>query len=78
MLNFTAGEANLKAAIRTAGVKKVLTARRFIDQAKLDDLNKKNLLTDETTLKRVTDGIAAVKDYAKTKDFSEQKVEKMF
>lgn len=38
MLNFTAGEANLKAAIRTAGVKKVLTARRFIDQAKLDDL----------------------------------------
>ena len=38
MLNFTAGEANLKAAIRTAGVKKVLTAKRFIDQAKLDDL----------------------------------------
>ena len=38
MLNFTAGEANLKAAIRTAGVKKVLTARRFIDQAKLEDL----------------------------------------
>ena len=27
-------------------------------KAKLDDLNKKNLLTDETTLKRVTDGIA--------------------
>ncbi|WP_374388732.1 AMP-binding protein [Brevundimonas sp.] len=38
MLNFTAGEANLKAAIRTAGVKKVLTARRFIEQAKLEDL----------------------------------------
>ena len=38
MLNFTAGEANLKAAIRTAGVKKVLTARRFVEQAKLDGL----------------------------------------
>ncbi len=38
MLNFTAGEANLKAAIKAAGVKKVLTAKRFIDQAKLDDL----------------------------------------
>jgi len=38
MLNFTAGEANLKAALETAGVRKVLTARRFIDQAKLDDL----------------------------------------
>jgi len=38
MLNFTAGEANLKAAIQAAGVKKVLTAKRFIQQAKLDDL----------------------------------------
>ncbi|MBA4806005.1 AMP-binding protein [Brevundimonas sp.] len=38
MLNFTAGEANLKAAIKASGVRKVLTARRFIDQAKLDDL----------------------------------------
>jgi acyl-[acyl-carrier-protein]-phospholipid O-acyltransferase/long-chain-fatty-acid--[acyl-carrier-protein] ligase len=38
MLNFTAGEANLKAAIKASGVKKVLTAKRFIDQAKLDDL----------------------------------------
>ncbi|MDO9609635.1 MAG: AMP-binding protein, partial [Brevundimonas sp.] len=33
-----AGEANLKAAIKASGVKKVLTARRFIEQAKLDDL----------------------------------------
>lgn len=38
MLNFTAGEANLKAAIKASGVKKVLTAKRFIEQAKLDDL----------------------------------------
>jgi len=38
MLNFTAGEANLKAALATAGVKRILSARRFIDQAKLQDL----------------------------------------
>ena len=38
MLNFTSGARNLKAACATAGVKKILTARRFIDQAKLDDL----------------------------------------
>ncbi|HEY0052285.1 MAG TPA: AMP-binding protein, partial [Caulobacteraceae bacterium] len=38
MLNFTAGSRNLKAACRTAGVKRILTAKRFITQAKLDDL----------------------------------------
>ncbi|HZV85379.1 MAG TPA: AMP-binding protein, partial [Brevundimonas sp.] len=38
MLNFTSGEANIKAAIKAAGVKKVLTAKRFITQAKLDAL----------------------------------------
>jgi acyl-[acyl-carrier-protein]-phospholipid O-acyltransferase / long-chain-fatty-acid--[acyl-carrier-protein] ligase len=38
MLNFTSGEANVKAAIKAAGVRKILTARRFIEQAKLDDL----------------------------------------
>lgn len=38
MLNFTAGEQNLKAAIRAAGVKKILSAKRFVDQAKIDDL----------------------------------------
>ena len=38
MLNFTSGEANIKAAIKAAGVKKVLTAKRFITQAKLDGL----------------------------------------
>ncbi|CAN5164598.1 AMP-binding protein [soil metagenome] len=38
MLNFTAGEANLKAAIKTAGVTRILSAKRFIQQAKLDDL----------------------------------------
>lgn len=38
MLNFTAGIRNLKAACANAGVKTVLTARRFIDQGKLEDL----------------------------------------
>lgn len=38
MLNFTAGEANLKAAIKASGVKKILTAKRFVDQAALGDL----------------------------------------
>ena len=38
MLNFTAGIRNLKAACKLAGVKTILTAHRFIDQGKLDDL----------------------------------------
>ncbi len=38
MLNFTSGEANIKAAIKASGLKKILTAKRFITQAKLDDL----------------------------------------
>lgn len=38
MLNFTAGEANLKAAMKTAGADKILSAKRFVTQAKLDDL----------------------------------------
>jgi acyl-[acyl-carrier-protein]-phospholipid O-acyltransferase/long-chain-fatty-acid--[acyl-carrier-protein] ligase len=38
MLNFTAGIRNLKAACELAGVKRVLTANRFIEQGKLHDL----------------------------------------
>ncbi len=38
MLNFTSGEKNLKAALKAAGVTKILTAKRFVQQAKLDDL----------------------------------------
>ncbi len=38
MLNFTSGERNLKAAIEAAGVRRILCARRFVEQAKLDDL----------------------------------------
>lgn len=38
MLNFTSGQNNIKAAIKAAGVKKVLCAKRFVNQAKLEDL----------------------------------------
>jgi len=38
MLNFTSGIRNLKAACETAGVKRVLTSHRFIEQGKLHDL----------------------------------------
>jgi len=38
MLNFTSGSANILSAIRTAQVKRVVTARRFIGLAKLDEL----------------------------------------
>jgi acyl-[acyl-carrier-protein]-phospholipid O-acyltransferase/long-chain-fatty-acid--[acyl-carrier-protein] ligase len=37
MLNFTSGIRNLRAACALAGVKTILTSRRFIDQAKLQD-----------------------------------------
>ncbi len=37
MLNFTAGPANLVSACRTAQVRKVLTSRRFVERAKLED-----------------------------------------
>ena len=38
MLNFTAGIRNLRAACKVAGVRRILTAHRFVDQAKLEDL----------------------------------------
>lgn len=38
MLNFTSGVSNIRAAIKAAGLKKVLSAKRFINQAKLEDL----------------------------------------
>ncbi len=37
LLNFTAGVKNLRAAAELAGLKTIITSRRFIDQAKLDD-----------------------------------------
>lgn len=38
MLNFTSGLRNLRAACKAAGVTRVLTAHRFIEQAKLHDV----------------------------------------
>ncbi|MFN0024741.1 MAG: AMP-binding protein [Parvularculaceae bacterium] len=38
MFNFTSGARNLRAAARAAEVKKVITARKFIEIAKLEDL----------------------------------------
>jgi len=37
MLNFTAGIRNLRAAVKIAGVRSVLTSRRFVEQGKLHD-----------------------------------------
>jgi acyl-[acyl-carrier-protein]-phospholipid O-acyltransferase/long-chain-fatty-acid--[acyl-carrier-protein] ligase len=38
MLNFTSGLRNLRAACKAAGIKRILTARRFIENAKLEDM----------------------------------------
>src|ERR1700744_6553177 len=38
MLNFTSGSADLKSAIRTAQVKRVVTAHRFIELGKLENV----------------------------------------
>lgn len=38
MLNFTTGAASLKSALRTAEVKRIITARKFIEVAKLEAL----------------------------------------
>ncbi len=38
MLNFTAGLRNLRAAVKLAGVTRVLTSHRFVEQGKLHDL----------------------------------------
>lgn len=38
MLNFTAGAASLKSALRTAQVKRIVTAHRFVELGKFEDL----------------------------------------
>ena len=38
MLNFTAGATNLRAACEAAGVRTIVTSRRFVEQAKLDEV----------------------------------------
>jgi len=39
MLNFTSGEAGLKSALKTALVKRIVTARRFIELGKFEELD---------------------------------------
>ena len=39
MLNFTTGEAGLKSALKTAQVKRIITARRFIELGKFEELD---------------------------------------
>ncbi|HEY2752918.1 AMP-binding protein [Phenylobacterium sp.] len=54
MLNFTAGIRNLKAACELAGVKRVLTSHRFVEQGKMHDLvDALETLTDVTYLEDV-------------------------
>ncbi len=38
MLNFSTGERNMRAAVETAGIKTILTSRRFVQLAKLDTI----------------------------------------
>lgn len=58
MLNFTAGIRNLKAACELAGVKRVLTSHRFVEQGKLHDLvDALETLTTVTYLEEVRETV---------------------
>jgi acyl-[acyl-carrier-protein]-phospholipid O-acyltransferase/long-chain-fatty-acid--[acyl-carrier-protein] ligase len=60
MLNFTAGIRNLKAACELAGVKRVLTSHRFVEQGKLHDLiDALETLTSITYLEDVRETVGA-------------------
>ena len=58
MLNFTAGLRNLRAACELAGVRRVLTAHRFIEQGKLHDVvDALEALTTVTYLEEVRESV---------------------
>jgi acyl-[acyl-carrier-protein]-phospholipid O-acyltransferase/long-chain-fatty-acid--[acyl-carrier-protein] ligase len=58
MLNFTSGIRNLRAACELAGVKRVLTSHRFVEQGKLHDLiDALETLTTVTYLEEVRESI---------------------
>lgn len=60
MLNFTAGEADLQSAIGTAEVKRVVTARRFIELGKLEQVEATIAEVAELVyLEEVRDGLSA-------------------
>ncbi|MBV9331348.1 MAG: AMP-binding protein, partial [Alphaproteobacteria bacterium] len=59
MLNFTGGSSGVTSAIRTAKVRKVITAHRFVDIAKLDDLIAETAKSTEIIyLEDVRDGLS--------------------
>jgi acyl-[acyl-carrier-protein]-phospholipid O-acyltransferase / long-chain-fatty-acid--[acyl-carrier-protein] ligase len=64
LLNFTAGAKNLRSALQTAVVSTVLTSRRFIDQAKLEDVVKALAETEYSPGKKVR--IVYLEDMRKT------------
>jgi acyl-[acyl-carrier-protein]-phospholipid O-acyltransferase/long-chain-fatty-acid--[acyl-carrier-protein] ligase len=60
MLNFTAGIRNLRAACEVAGVRRVLTSHRFVEQAKLHDpVDALEAITTVTYLEEVRAQIGA-------------------
>ncbi len=64
LLNFTAGARNLVSAVTTGVIAKVVTSRRFIDQAKLDDVVAAIAATEIAPGKRVE--IVYLEDIRKT------------
>ena len=62
MLNFTSGIRNLKAACELAGVKRVLTAHKFIEQGQLHDLiDALETMATVTYLEDVREKVAAIR-----------------
>ncbi|WP_297697215.1 AMP-binding protein [Phenylobacterium sp.] len=58
MLNFTAGIRNLRAACELAGVRRVLTAHRFVEQGKLHDIiDALEAMTTVTYLEEVRESV---------------------
>ena len=64
MLNFTAGLKNLRSAVQTARVRTVVTSRRFVDMAKLEDIVAGLAETETAPGKRVR--IVYLEDVRKT------------
>jgi len=59
MLNFTSGEAGLKSALKTAQVRRIVTARRFIELGKLDEVaGALSRISELVYLEDVRDGLS--------------------
>jgi acyl-[acyl-carrier-protein]-phospholipid O-acyltransferase / long-chain-fatty-acid--[acyl-carrier-protein] ligase len=64
MLNFTAGIRNLKSAVETGVIRTIVTSKRFIDTAKLDDLIAELAQTEVTPGRKIE--IIYLEDMRKT------------